>query len=132
MLSNAFQSLKLWQAVVLVAVLVGAGGGTYGAHLLVSDTNEADLGEDQELFPVRLGDLVNEVSVNGSLVFPNRQTLTFGTQGTVEDILVEEGQAVREGGPLARLDGGDGRDAPEGRSPGAGQSAKRRRRSRQG
>ena len=42
--------------------------------------------------------------VYGSLVYPVRETLTFGTQGTVEEVLVEEGQVVEEGQALARLD----------------------------
>ena len=50
------------------------------------------------------GDLVNQVSTNGSLIFPNRVTVTFGSQGTVQDVLVEEGQQVEEEQLLSRLD----------------------------
>ena len=44
------------------------------------------------------------MSVNGSLIFPDRETLTFGSQGTVEEVLVAEGEQVRKGQPLVRLD----------------------------
>ena len=53
---------------------------------------------------MQLGDLVNQVSTNGSIVFPNREILTFGTQGAVGGVLVEEGQQVEEGQILADLD----------------------------
>ena len=53
---------------------------------------------------MQLGDLVNQVSTNGSIVFPNTEILTFGTQGAVGEVLVEEGQQVEEGQILADLD----------------------------
>ncbi|MBI2164868.1 MAG: efflux RND transporter periplasmic adaptor subunit [Chloroflexi bacterium] len=101
---GSFKTLKLWQIGVLAAVLVGAIGGTYGVYALVSGSGRTDLGQNQQLIPVQYGNLVNQVSTNGSLIFPNRQTLTFGTQGTVAEVLVAEGQQVKEGQPLARLD----------------------------
>ena len=45
-----------------------------------------------------------EVAVRGRLVFPQRAELTFKTSGDVGEILVEEGDRVREGQVLARLD----------------------------
>ena len=102
--SDAIKSLKLWQIGVLVAVLVGTAGGTYGVYAWVSGPGQEDLGEDQQIIPVQRGDLVKQVSVSGSLVFPDRETLAFGSQGTVEEVLVEEGQTVEGGEPLARLD----------------------------
>ena len=101
---NSFKSLKPWQISILVVVLLGAIGTTYGVYALVSSSGEVNLGENQQLIPVQLGDLVNEVSINGSLVFPNRDILTFDAQGTVGEVLVEEGQRVEEGTPLVRLD----------------------------
>ena len=101
---NAFKSLKPWQISVLVIVLLGALGTTYGVYALASSSGEVDLGENQQLIPVQLGDLANEVSINGSLVFPNRDILTLGTQGTIDEVLVEEGQQVQKGTLLVRLD----------------------------
>ena len=102
--ADAVKRLKGWQIGVLAAVLLGAAGVTYGIYALVSDSGSGGLGEDQEVIPVQFGDLVNQVSTNGSLIFPNKETLTFGTQGTVGAVLVEEGQRVEEGQPLASLD----------------------------
>ena len=62
------------------------------------------MGSDQQIIPVQRDNLVNQVSTNGSLTFPNRESLTFGIQGTVGEVLVEEGQQVEEGQPLASLD----------------------------
>jgi len=45
-----------------------------------------------------------EVVVKGRLVFPKRAELTFESGGDVGEILVEEGEWVREGQVLARLD----------------------------
>lgn len=45
-----------------------------------------------------------EVAVRGRLVFPKRAELTFQSSGDVGEILVEEGDWVREGQVLARLD----------------------------
>ena len=63
-----------------------------------------DLGEDQRLVAVRRGDFVNEVSVSGSLEYKDRDSLSFGTAGTVAEVAVEAGQRVRAGDVLARLD----------------------------
>ena len=60
--------------------------------------------QGQQLIPVRFRDLVNQVSTNGSLIYPERETLTFGSQGTVEEVLVEEGDRVLEGEVIANLD----------------------------
>lgn len=102
-LLDAFKVMKPWQIGVMAIVLIGAFGGTFGAYYLISRSDDTGLGDDQQLIPVRLGNLVNEVSVNGSLVFPNRETLTFGTRGNVAEVLIDENQSVQEGQPLARL-----------------------------
>ena len=100
----AFRALKPWQIGVLVTILVGAAGATFGVYSLVSGSGEASLAGNQQLIPVQRGSLVNQVSTNGSIVFPNREALTFDVPGTVGDVLVEEGQQVEEGQELARLD----------------------------
>ena len=101
---EAFKNLRAWQVGVLMATLLGAAGITYGAYAMLGRSGEPKLGENQQLIPVQLGDLVNQVSTNGSIIFPNRETLTFGTQGTVGEVLVAEGQPVDEDQELAVLD----------------------------
>ena len=69
-----------------------------------SAADRVDLAENQQVIPAQLGNLVNQVSTSGNLVFPERETLTFGSEGTVIKILVNEGQQVTKGQVLARLD----------------------------
>ncbi|MBI4311912.1 MAG: hypothetical protein HY681_09030, partial [Chloroflexi bacterium] len=89
-----FKSIKLWQVVVLLLVVAGGAGGGYWAFASAGGTGAPALAKNQQLIPVQRGDLVNKVSTSGSLLFPNKESLTFGTQGTVADVLVKEGQAV--------------------------------------
>ena len=96
--------LTLWRTGVLVTVAALAAGGAYGAYQFVNGTDSDGLGESQQLYAVTKRDLVNEVSVNGSLVFPNREILSFGLPGIVGQVLVSEGDSVTEGQPLAVLD----------------------------
>ena len=70
----------------------------------LTGSDSTELEEDQQLIPVQLGDLVKEVSISGSVSFPNREVLTFGSMGIVDEVLVEEGERVVEGQKLATLD----------------------------
>ena len=101
---DSLRSIKLWQATVLVTVLIGGAAAAYAVYAVVDSSDDVALAEDEQVIPVQYGDLVNQVSVSGSLKYPERETLTFGSQGTVSELLVEEGQSVTEGQPLAVLD----------------------------
>ena len=100
-------NLRAWQVGVIIAVWVLGIVAAFGVYQLSTqaDDNSTDtLGEDQQLYSVATGDLVNEVSVSGGLIYPNRDTLDFGVSGTVGRVLVEEGDFVTEGQTLAVLD----------------------------
>ncbi len=101
---DALRTLKMWQLATLVIVLVAMGGGTFGGYILLRDGDGGALEEDQSIIPVQRGDLVNDVSISGTLIYPDREALTFGTQGSVGRVLIEEGQQVRQGQPLVVLD----------------------------
>ena len=101
---NAIKSLKRWQMVVLIVVLIGVGGSAYTVYGRTNGSAWESLAENQEIVTVQYGDLVNQVSTNGSLVFPEKEALAFGTEGKVEELLVEEGQRVEKGDLLAKLD----------------------------
>ena len=62
------------------------------------------LEDDQRLIPIQLGDLINKVSVNGSLSYTNRELLSFGVQGTVGKVHVKENDRVVAGQIIAILD----------------------------
>jgi RND family efflux transporter MFP subunit len=53
---------------------------------------------------VTRGDILRTVLVDGSLVMPNKAYLSFGVTGTVEEVLVDEGNNVTKDQVLARLD----------------------------
>ena len=101
---EGLREIRAWQVGVLVAVVMAGIGAAVGVFVLVDRSGDTSLAEGQQLIPVTTGDLVNDISINGSLVFPDRDTLSFGVQGTVAEILVEDGDRVEEGQPLARLD----------------------------
>jgi len=57
-----------------------------------------------QTFEVKRADLDVVVSTDGSLAMPNVFDLKFGTNGQVDEILVEEGDNVKKGALLALLD----------------------------
>ena len=101
---RAVRTLRLWQVTVLVIVFLGSAGATYAAYYQSTNGTQAELSEDEQVLPVRMGDLVNQVSTSGVLTFPLRESLSFGTGGTAAELLVEENQRVTTGQELARLD----------------------------
>ncbi len=106
-MTGLFEALKLvrfWQWLTLLIVFAGATGGTYGGYLLVASPDKASLAEDQQFVPVVRDDLVTSIAVNGSLVFPNTESLRFDDQGTLGDLRVIEGETVVAGQPVAALD----------------------------
>ena len=53
---------------------------------------------------VTRGDIVQTVLVDGNLKIPDKAYLSFGVTGTVEEVLVSEGDHVTKGEVLAKLD----------------------------
>ena len=102
---EVLKSIRVWQIVVLLGVVGLAAAGTYAAFTMATAEEATDLEEDQRLVAVQRENFVNEISVNGTLVFTNRVTLSFGAAGTVSEVAFEDGQRVRAGDVLARLDG---------------------------
>ncbi|MBM3118480.1 MAG: efflux RND transporter periplasmic adaptor subunit [Chloroflexi bacterium] len=60
--------------------------------------------EKKQVATVQRGNLAITVSVDGNLVMPQAFDLRFGAPGDVKDVLVEEGDFVKEGQVLATLD----------------------------
>ena len=101
---RALKTLSPLKMVVLAVVVFAAAAATYGGYIRANSETPVALEENQQLIPVRLGDLVNEVTTSGTIAFPNRQMLIFGSPGIVAELLVEEGEAVSQGQALAKLD----------------------------
>ena len=88
--------IKLITAITLLAVLAttgfaGCGGGQ-------TETSQKQITE------VDRGDLMVTISADGNLDMPRQVQLKFGTPGTVKEVFVVEGQQVKEGTLLAKLD----------------------------
>ena len=58
----------------------------------------------KQVTEVKRGDLLVTITADGNLNMPREVKLKFGTPGTVRYIYVEEGQKVKEGTLLAKLD----------------------------
>ncbi len=58
----------------------------------------------QEVAVVSRGDIMDTVTADGQLDMPHEAKLRFGTPGTVKKIYVEEGDEVKEGTLLVKLD----------------------------
>ena len=96
-LLEALKSIRPWQIAVLVGIVVVAAAGGYVGYTRYTAEESTDLGEDQRLVAVQRGDFINEVSVSGSLEYKDRDSLSFGTAGTVAEVAVEVGQRVPAG-----------------------------------
>ncbi|CDX11712.1 Efflux transporter, RND family, MFP subunit [Mesorhizobium plurifarium] len=89
-----FLSANKWLvAVVLVAALVSAG---LLARWLI--------GPAVVVYPVVHGDLVKTVVASGHVESPYRVNIGSQITGTVQDVLVGEGQSVKQGQPLVVLE----------------------------
>ena len=97
------RALKRWRIVVPIVLAISLAGA-YLAYTRVSGQGDSVSEEGTQLIQVKRGDLVDAVSINGTLRYPDRETLSFGSQGVVGEVLVETGQRVETGQVLARLD----------------------------
>lgn len=88
-----------WPIVIIVLALI-AGGLIYWFAFKPKNTSQTAM----ETVPVRRGNLVVTVSAVGSVKAKAQVNLAFQTSGRVAEVLVEEGDFVRKGQPLARLD----------------------------
>jgi len=88
--------IKKIAAVSLICCLIPA--------LLLGGCSSGEETTDEQSLTVTRGDLDITVSTNGSLTMPDDFNLRFGTTGKVKEILVEEGDTVKQGAILAFLD----------------------------
>ena len=91
--------MKKKLALIITACLVVVGI-VLGVVLTRGTSREAPL----NTVLVTRGDVVKTVLVDGNLEMPNKAYLSFGVTGTVEEVLVDEGNNVTKDEVLARLD----------------------------
>lgn len=87
-------SANKWLVIGLLAAL--AVSGWFLARLLV--------GPEVVAYPVVRGDLVKTVVASGHVETPFRVNIGSQITGTVEEVLVDEGQTVKQGQPLVALE----------------------------
>ena len=95
------RSWKLWSVVVVMAT--AGAGGYYGISVWTDSSAEEEAAQTQ-LVPVTRGDLINDVSVTGTLTYTTREVVSFAQQGFVSSISVSEGGDVSAGDVLATMD----------------------------
>jgi len=92
---------KLWAALGLAVLLAAAG--IAGAYVWWLADPVSPL-RDAPLVAVEKGSLTVAVQAYGNVISANQTTLTFGTGGRVQEVLVSQGDVVRKGDILARLE----------------------------
>ena len=95
--------LKFFIILVVVAVLGVAGWWVYDNYLAPAQEPQ----QQREEVDVERGTLLAMVNATGTVLPEKQTTLSFQTPGRVAEVLVEEGQFVAAGAPLARLDTAD-------------------------
>ena len=92
--------------VKIILIILIVGGFTVTWLGCSSEPDNAELSENQ-VVTVPRGDLAVEITAAGNLALSTTEELTFDLfyqEGTVEEVLVEEGDTVEEGQVLASLD----------------------------
>ncbi len=102
---------KKWWIPVLVILLAGAGYLGYGIYKRATGNDASDLALAGETTVVERGTLRATVDGSGNVAPEQEVALAFLSPGTVAEVLVEEGERVAAGQPLARLDIADLEDA---------------------
>ncbi|WP_394051108.1 efflux RND transporter periplasmic adaptor subunit [Xanthobacter versatilis] len=85
---------RKWRIAALMLVLAGAGWGLLRWRA----------GPEVVVYPVVKAELVRTVVATGHVETPYRVSIGSQITGTVKEVLVEEGQSVRQGQPLVSLD----------------------------
>ncbi|WP_315859456.1 efflux RND transporter periplasmic adaptor subunit [Cyanobium sp. ATX 6A2] len=92
---------RLWAALAALVVVV-AGVGLWQRQ---RGSRQADLGPYTVL--ASSGELPGVISASGEMGAEQRVNVSPKRQGVLEELFVEEGDMVRRGQPLARMDSGD-------------------------
>ena len=103
-LGNRLGPLFVWQGLMLLVVLAASSVAAFVGFDVIGGSASAAISDDEQLVPAQFGDLISVVTTDGSLSFPVVETPRFEVAGVVGEILVEEGESVEAGQPLARLD----------------------------
>ncbi len=98
MLAKLKQNWKLVVGIVFVALMIGA------ALMLANPPTNASAKQTQPTVVAQRSNLTATVTGNGAIAAESIVELSFQTNGTVKRVLVQEGDIVQVGQPLAELD----------------------------
>lgn len=93
-------SVKMKKSVIITVVFL----------LVISAINLTGCGrngeeaDERQIVGVERGDLIVTITADGNLDMPHQVKLRFGAPGTVKEVFVQEGDRVREGTLVAKLD----------------------------
>ncbi|HHY46084.1 MAG TPA: efflux RND transporter periplasmic adaptor subunit [Firmicutes bacterium] len=93
--------------IVCLIIAVVAVVGVLGWQRLHNNRNARALSTSMEEIPVRAGDVAATVSALGNLEPYVRVEVKCEAAGKIERVFVEEGDPVKKGQPIARIDPGD-------------------------
>ena len=94
--------MRRWMWIVVALVIIGIGVGVVVSR--GQNSNQATALQDADTVIAARKPLVASVSASGSILPVAEVSLNFSTPGTVAEVLAKEGDAVRRGALLARLD----------------------------
>jgi RND family efflux transporter MFP subunit len=94
--------MRKWTLYIIVAALILGGGGWL--ILQRQSANSAVSNQPDEMAAVQRGDLSITVEAAGSLAASTEFTLAFPVTGNLYEVTIIEGQSVKKGDVLARLE----------------------------
>jgi HlyD family secretion protein len=89
---------------IIIGIVIVLMVGALGVWFTTTQPSHADDSLVREAVTVERGTIVSAVKATGRLEPQAEVSLGFETNGTVAEVLVERGQSVRVGDPLARLE----------------------------
>jgi len=103
-MAHPFKWLRMWHLGALVAIGAVVALSAYAVFSFFGAAQPGDQSVSRQVTLAEEQAQRKEVPVKGRLTFPIRVELTFGIEGEVGQILVEEGEEVAQGQVLAHLD----------------------------
>jgi len=79
-------------------------GGLLAVPMIGCNSESESAVSENQIVTVQRGDLTIDITAAGNLALSLMEDLAFEMSGTVEEVLVEEGDSVEEGQVLAKLD----------------------------
>jgi len=91
---------KIIYTILMACILVGLTVTPLGCGSSPGGTEATEY----QTATVQRGDITVDITASGNLELSDKRSLSFGTWGTVGEVLVEEGDSITKGQVLARLD----------------------------